>query len=334
MKVLLTADLHLYSQPSMDGGHESGIPSRLIDRWNCWHWVCDVAAKHGCEGIFVLGDIFHDREHVDLPSLYVAGQCFASAAERFEWVAALVGNHDSYLRIPTVQSAAALSGHVQVVDAPVVEQWASHTVGMVPWMDDEDALALAIDAVVEQGADTLLSHFAVKGTVPGGQGMDPDALGLERFDRVFLGDIHDPMEIGNVQYVGAPMQHHYGDAGGERGVVVFDASSGKTARVSNNVSPRFHVIRESKKKPRVKGADYVRIAASDVDDDVYRETGAKVERVVPKETHEAQFRLDISAATADADVLRKYADHVGGENPEELVEAGIRLLQEVSGEDQ
>lgn len=65
--------------------------------------------------------------------------------------------------------------------------------------------------------------------------------------RWFLGDIHCMQQIRNAWYCGAPIQHHYGDAGGVRGVLLHDTES--------DADPQFIQLRGIERVVQVRVGD-------------------------------------------------------------------------------
>ena len=220
MKVAITADLQFATQFKLSHETSQGISSRLLDQVKCFHWMVDTAVERECEAFLSLGDIYDARNVLPVSVVDQVGRCYAYAAEQIEHNHILVGNHDSLLRSPAVNSLQTLRGLADVWDEPGV--WGPFA--FVPWIEDPDEYRSAVGlvaqgtAVWETKADYMFSHVMIEGAVPADIGRAKRDLRPQQWKRIFLGDIHEPLSFDpNIQYAGAPMQHHFGDVGGERG---------------------------------------------------------------------------------------------------------------------
>lgn len=331
MKWGVTADLQFDLYPSLSTLKPDGTTSRLQDMLNCWRWIVDECAKRHCKGLLVIGDIFNSRTEVDISVLDQVCRAFHEASKRIP-LTILVGNHDSYLKNPNLNSAQVFKGMATIIDTPTVDG----KFAFVPWMDDLEAFEAAVAEVSTKKAKFLFSHVLVEGAVPKGKGLPLDALKPKRFKQVFLGDVHEPMSLrSNVQYVGSPMQIDYRDAGKDRWFIIFDDDTGHVEFHPNKTSPRFHIIEDANTKG-IRQKDFTRVKSDDPEIAQEAATAARekcgwVESfVVPDE--EIQPRLNVRTQDAQEDVLRKFIRYQGVEASEdELIALGLELLGEANG---
>ena len=336
-KYAVTGDLQFADQPRLSHLRDDGITSRLHDQVECFDWMLDVAEERGCEGLLALGDIYDQRNAVTSTVLDQAGRLFERASSMFpDEVHVLVGNHDTPLRTPNITSLRALSGHAHVWD----EGGTWESLAFAPWMQDPDDYRSMIGALSkEKEARFLLSHVMVVGAVPAEIGKAHTDLRPKRWDRIFLGDIHEPLEFSDskIQYVGAPMHHHFGDAGGERGFWILDTETGEYEFVENDVSPRFHIVRDRKSLESINERDFARVQVEDdeVGQSLEREAGKRTAHVESRAVvlEEAEVRLDVRTTQSHRDILSAYAKHceIGEEQREPLVALGMEILEEVLG---
>jgi len=332
MKIALTGDWQLSEQARFSTRLESGATSRLQDQADCIDWIIAEATKQGCTHLGVLGDIFDQRNAVNAPVLDQAGRVFRKTHDAFEETFVLVGNHDSPLRTPSLTSLRVLDGLARIIDAPTVID----CLAFVPWTDDPDDFRESIGIVdAKKAARYLFSHVMVQGAVPAGKGLPPSHLRPQRWDTIFLGDVHEPIELEpNIQYVGAPMQHHYGDAGGERGFWILDTDKDECWFVENELSPRFHIIESTSQLRSVNEGDFVRAQTEDAEVEAAivaeaRKTTRWVESR-PIELDETPPRLAVSSSQGHRDVLQSYvAFQLEGREHEALVDTGMAILDEV-----
>lgn len=348
MKWLLFSDPQFDEQWSYARPGDRGQSSRLLDQIKCLEWSFQVSIKEGCVGHITLGDVFDSRTELSLPvidavcSAYQRGLALARKKNPDFKLVFLVGNHDAYLRNASVTSLRMFDGYATVVSKPqVVDQFA-----LVPWNDNRSEYVAALSAATKTAdAKFLMSHGIIKGAVPDPEiGFDVDLFAPHLWKGVWMGDVHGPIDgIGgkkNVHYVGAPMQHHFGDAGGDRGVVVLNTKTGSHERILNPVSPKFHILRSIEEcvdwseRAGWDGVqhDYVRI---DIPTDAALATEWRnklleqchwVESTAVSDAESVAPRLDMKAAVSDRDVLEKYCSFkgVGAEH----IDVGLSLLKE------
>lgn len=335
-RVALTADLQIQSQPRYSTLAASGVTTRLEDFIACLEWIVRSALEEGCDTLFILGDLFDSRTVIDVCVIDRACRAFAEAAEKID-VHVLVGNHDAYLRTPRLNSTQMLSGIATVHET--VESVGPFVV--VPWTDNADdykaSLAKA-DALKKRSKsllDFLLSHGMFGEAVPMAKGLPIEWLQSGKWRGVYLGDVHDPVVLSKkptIRYVGSPLQIHFGDAGRKRGFVVLDTHTAKHKFITNDVSPRFHIITEIDDiEDPATDRDFFRVKVDDADlADVLAAEAKKLSSWVEVETSsrtDSSVRITAAGALSDADLLAAYCKHVMVD-ASLLVPLGLELLAE------
>jgi len=324
MKYGVCADLQFAAQPGLSVLLEEGITTRLQHRSDCFDWIADTCASAHCKTLFVAGDIFDSRTEIPVEVLDVTCRAFARAAAKLN-VVVIVGNHDSALKSPRLNSLQALRGTAaNVVDAPVVIDGFA----CVPWYDDIDTFTAAVDTVSkDKEAKYLLTHILLEGLFPE-RGWPLGVLSPQRWKSVFLGDYHGHRSMAaNVEYIGAPMQFDYRDAGRARGFLLFDGVKNAYEYVLNKGTPRFHVLKEGEPIADITKGDFVRIEVDDPDvaQAMWEDAAAMTDWIevncAPPTDVETQPRIKVKAADSDEDVLTKYVDH--HDLDDEGVKAGL-----------
>lgn len=338
MKWALTADCQFNIQLRYSVLLPDGITSRLRDTVDAFRWVVDTALDLGCEGMHVLGDIFDSRTSIDVSVIDQTCRAFEYAAKHMQ-VHALVGNHDSYLRTPALHSLGALQAHARVHSE--VAHFGEFV--FVPWTDDPEQYAAFVGVAEgytrkkKNPATVMLSHALFEGAVPAGKGL-PMSLLSDQWEAVFLGDVHDPITLRDdplVQYCGAPLQIHFGDAGGTRGFWTYDDKTGEVEFVENEISPRFHVVQSKGDLDAIEPTtdrDFFRIRGSAATEEVFAEIRSKstwVESEVRPDEFEKP-RIDVSTSMSDEELLRKYCKHLG-KSSDALIKSGLGVLEEARG---
>lgn len=338
-KIAITADWQFDLYANLSTGVTSrGYTSRLQDQVDAWDWMVREASKAGCLQLFVLGDVFERRTAIDLPVLDAVHRCFKKAANIFDAVYVVPGNHDCYLRSPSVLSVAAYDGTVTLAAEPTPLSIDDAEIIMVPWAEGE-LFQEWVDAAAKRRAKRkyLFTHVLLAGLYPGA-GYPAERLHPEAFRRVVLGDVHEPVahpDHEHVHYCGAPMAFNYGDKG-ERGFGVLDVGKDAWTYMVNTVSPTFLTVRgdaDRKLKPR-KG-DFVRLVDLTEDDAEAMRTAAKNAGAVLRDNTVSMDvgllpRIAITTGDATKDILTKYLDYVGVAMDDRVktLEAGLRIMKE------
>lgn len=322
MKMALIADLQFDSYHGQSRVHESGMSTRLVDMLAAWEWAVGESVKAGCERLLVLGDVFDSRRSIELPVIDGVCRAMHAASEKMElWV--VVGNHDSFLRRPHMNSLQMFRGFAQVFESPVtVDGFA-----LVPWHDDPTKIKEGVQALLKDRPHTLCTHGLVQGSHAGGATGFPLAyLQCPKFKRVFLGDVHDSLTLNaNCQYVGSLLQIDYRDAGRKRGFVIYDKDKNTTKYVENRVSPQYHLL--SEESAAVRARDFVRIVGGDSAAIVAGLKGVtphvEILTEVSEDSDQARVRVNVSAS--EAEVLEKYVRYVLPEADAERVASLVRV---------
>jgi DNA repair exonuclease SbcCD nuclease subunit len=262
MKIAITADLQAHDYPGYSTPGLDGVPSRLRDICNCIDWMVEEARREKCEMFVINGDLFESREQISISVIDTVCRTLHAAQQRLGYDPILIpGNHDSLLRSSRLNSLQMFRGYAKVFENPT----AYRGFGFVPWNDDPKEIAAGVDYVLAQGAEVLFAHYLVEGAVnKAAETGALDVLQPKRFRQIFLGDVHDPVQITpRCRYVGSPLQLKYSDAGKHRGFVIYDAVKDKVKYIENPVSPRFHLIESKSDLKEVKPKDHVRLQVPD-----------------------------------------------------------------------
>jgi DNA repair exonuclease SbcCD nuclease subunit len=322
------------------------ISPRLNDALKCFDWVVNRCVEEGCVGLHILGDVFDSRTSLDLPVIDRVCRAVKAAATRIP-ITILPGNHDSYSRHVGITSVQMFLGHCTVVDKPtVIGQW-----GFVPWCEDTAELECGVRHVAQQGADYLCGHALVDGAVPKASGISPAILHPELFDRVFVGDVHEPVEVeipnyggGDnlvvqyppIQYIGSPMQIDFRDVGGVRGFYLFDSDKNELEYVENDVSPRFWIVSSVDDFDGIEKGDYVRIKTGSAEASKALVDAMAGHHLQPASIEsdyvlieDTKLRLEVRTSDGELPALQKYVDYaLKDENPK-VRKRRLELMSEI-----
>lgn len=241
MTWLLFSDLHAHPWPEASRLQRwqgrYWINSRLLDAYRVMLWVLHAARRLGITHVAHLGDLKHVRGVIHSDVLMV----LADACQRYRrqgvTLHLLVGNHD-YDGLCQTHPLRAFEG-VKVYDDVGTVKAGSATVGFVPYRATPDAVLDAYRSV--RHASVILGHVALNG-VPQragyiwGQAVEAEALPKRT---IWSGHYHDPSRAGQVQYVGAAMQHGWHDEGGVRQAWVVDMTGATVPSTLAIPAPTF-----------------------------------------------------------------------------------------------
>lgn len=211
----------------------------------------DTAIKRNIDTVIHLGDWFHDQKTLTLPTLHTSIKAIELLGEFHTYI--LLGNHDLFYKYQAVPTSLEIFGkypNVSIVDTPTFIKDGSYSIGMVPWVTE---------SLPDKSLDLLLGHFDVTGF--GIPKKFRFQLGdfQDRYEQVFSGHFHFPMELSNVRYLGAPYHMEFGESGDHRGYYIFD--NGKLEFIEFSEYPRYKKIvacEEELKEEDFKG-NYVKL---------------------------------------------------------------------------
>jgi DNA repair exonuclease SbcCD nuclease subunit len=268
---IITGDVHMsnrlpYAQPS-----ENGRTDRLDDQLRFWRQVEVKAAKYDAHGVIITGDLFDKAtlDPVTLTETVLALERLAGIVPT--WV--LPGNHDAATTRGgryNVEALAAIEGVTVLRDGDVI--------GVDPWLRlyacPYASIQQNMESVKKMRAEldkrthnVLLFHNSVVGCKHLAwlcdDGVEADEL-CEGWDEVISGHFHTKQRFGRCgRYLGAPMQHHFGDVDERRGFFAVSFQRGADTKYTFIPTrlPQFHKISGYRVEdvPPVDEGDYVRL---------------------------------------------------------------------------
>lgn len=195
-------------------------------------------------------------------------------------------------------------------------------------------------------------HAGIKDAFRNDKSRDTDGLQLGVFKgwkRVFSGHYHFRHEIGNVQYIGSPMQHSFAEAGQDKGFLIFDDKTNTVSFREVKGTPKHHRMALSwpDGKPSINSVDADRIEVADIDNVQVTARGSSERvRAVSRDSLAKMItcaKIKIERVSTDATVSRialdekdhgdvrtlmsKYVDHLEPSlDKARLLDIGAELL--------
>lgn len=238
MKVLLFSDLHAHPFKSYSEVLSTGVNSRLQDAIDALDRIATTVAEQKIPLVIFGGDLFHVKPNINIQTFNLIWDAFSRIVATGTQLVLLVGNHDQLTQDGEMHSAHAFASIATVIDEP---DYLCKRVGdelvhffFIPHNYDADVLRAQLKMTFEElGAPiephALIGHFGITGMEVGANFIlnDENLLTLgelqpDKWTRVFLGHYHKVQSVGNVQYLGALLQHNWGDVGQKRGFWIWD----------------------------------------------------------------------------------------------------------------
>jgi DNA repair exonuclease SbcCD nuclease subunit len=308
VKVLLFSDIHIARhKQSMD---------RLEDCLAALAWVCDTARSRGIERLLFLGDLFQDRNKIDVICYQRTFETFGMYPDlRFDL---LLGNHDLWYAekwdVSSVLPLGTLPG-VTVIDRPMTTEIGGRSFDWLPFVKNP---LKAVDKNFPAGrraGHVLCAHVAIDGCQLNSAGQvsevsvehesDMVKVSADRFgewSRVFLGHYHAAQHLTDtMEYIGSPLQLNFAEAGQVKHVVILDTDTLAVEYVENTFSPRHLIVREDQLGAADLSNNYVWVKDDLTKFDAYE----KSRGVLAEAARQVQFRAaERPAAEVEADTGR------------------------------
>lgn len=245
------------------------------------------AKKLGFKEVYHLGDIFHSRKGQPQEVLSV----FDDILDEFESegivLIVIPGNHDradysswkSFLKSYKKHPGIHLVTHFEIFKLSKDVELL-----MIPFFEDElylEILKEGIQAGKSKGKLVLGTHIGIEGAVmnnmtPVQSTITPNHF--KEFDTVLVGHYHDAQEIseGKIKYIGASLQHNFGESSNKGLTLLYDDLSIETISLQFPQYLSFEVnvndvtikdIEEIKKEKQQSG-DFIRIILTGKESDI------------------------------------------------------------------
>lgn len=275
-KILICADLHIHP-------HKRET-SRLYNCLDCLEWIFKKANSENVDGVVVVGDLFHDRQKIDILTYQKTFEIFQRYSPMKVYL--LMGNHDMWsfknTDISSLYPLSSISG-VTIISEPSTIDVCGHPASFLPYTHDPEK---DLDKIVNDHTHKLLfGHVAVDGAIWNTMHNITSEVSVEhdgdmkkvtadifsKWNQVFLGHYHAKQELKNleidgycVEYVGSPLQLSFGEAFQHKQVVIYDLDTYEKQYIKNTFSPQHFICKqEDFKKYPVKG-NFFQILVDDI----------------------------------------------------------------------
>lgn len=358
MKILIFSDLHIHPHKKSS--------ERLKDCLDALEWVFETARRANVQNIVFLGDLFHDRQKIDVlayqRAFEIVERHMSSSSLR---LTLLLGNHDLWhyerLDVSSVNPLRTIRG-VRVVDSPSVVEISDGTedfyMGFLPYthspVEDLKKVEKSWKSDVKgEHRRVLGGHIAVDGalwnvrhntlsdvTVEHEGDMvkvGPDIF--KNWDRVFLGHYHAAQKMSDsVEYVGSPLQLSFGEADQKKHILVYDTLNDSSTYVENDFSPRHLIINEDQIGDQSLKGNFVRLevdnlAGSEVNkirESLVNDFGVSTLEIKQRTKLESHVVEDAKSILSNEDeMIERYVEQVAPEGLDRntLVKIGTEICK-------
>lgn len=275
MQFLIFSDIHVYPHKKSQ--------ERLQDCLNALKWVFDTAKSRGIRNILFCGDLFHDRQKIDVLTYQRTFEIFrehVGSDNGYPKIWLLLGNHDLWhyekWDVSSVYPLEAING-VKVINRPCTINIDGYDFSFLPYTHNpiEDLAKIKPTGKTK----VLLGHIAIDGAllnVMHGTEADVEVENdgdmtkvtadiFNGWDQVFLGHYHAEQKLDfNVEYVGSPLQLSFGEAFQHKHIIVFDTDTLEKEYIRNKFSPQHFIIPEEDISKYKLDKNFIRVTVKDI----------------------------------------------------------------------
>ena len=271
-KVLIYSDIHIHA-------HKKNA-DRIEDCLEVLDWVYKVAERNSIKHVLFLGDLFHERQKIDVLTYQKTFEKLVEAHASGSFTTfLLLGNHDMYYFDKwDINSIAPLNiiPNIKVIAKPSSIQIEDFTIDLLPYT--HNPLGHLAQLSKNSKRVFLGAHISVDGAKLNSYGTEADVIVehdgamvkvdktvFENWENVFLGHYHCPQQLSeNIEYIGSPLELNFGEAFQEKHICIFDLKTKEKKYIVNEFSPKHLIIKESQIANYNLSNNFVRIVSEDI----------------------------------------------------------------------
>lgn len=271
-KVLLFTDIHIHPHKRRN--------ERLEDCLNVLNWVFETAQKESIKSILFGGDLFHDRQKIDVYTYQKTFEILQKWLNKDIFkLYVVLGNHDLWFNeqtsISSVMPLASLP-NIEIIDKPIRLKIEDVYWDMIPFT--HDPLSAITKLEKEDGEKQYaLGHLAIDGAILHGSSISDVTIEhdgemvkvstslFEKYKRVYLGHYHCSQILQpNVEYIGSPLELSFGEAFQEKHLIVLNCKNGEQEYIKNEFSPKHLIISPKDIDKHDLDKNFVRVVVEDI----------------------------------------------------------------------
>lgn len=324
MKILLFSDLHAHPFKSYSYINEHGINSRLQDALNCIDQIIEYTEQNQIDMVLFGGDLFHIRQSVDTVTLHNTYERLIKLSKLCP-LYMLVGNHDQADKAGKYYSTSIFSNPLKMLDTVGISILTDKnnkkiSVCHIPFTEDREQIRNIVGLAPTNSI--LLGHLGISGAMlgadfvfPGKEDASLEDLSPDKFLGVFLGHFHMHQKLhDNAWYIGAPLQHTWGDKSQKRGFCVWDSDVPTKFKLVGLKSPKFIEVLEE---------EYLRYTSHE--NDLYNGNFVKYLTTKPKSDYdEGALKKELKCNSLE--IISSYVPTIALENTKPKINTGGSIL--------
>ncbi len=210
-----------------------------------YNFFIPLVKKHYKPGdvLFILGDIFDNRQTIQVLVQDVVIKLIEDLCEIFSEVHLLIGNHDIFRKLDNEVTSTSCLKNIKgltIYKQPKILNICNKRIAMMPWRKDIEQEVETLSTFVS--ADYLFCHSEVKGINLNKKSKQEVGIELEsfkNFKKIYSGHIHYSQKKNNFTFVGNPYQMTRSDMYNKKGVYLIDFENNKEEFFENTYSPQF-----------------------------------------------------------------------------------------------
>lgn len=325
-KIIYFSDLHIHC-------HKQSL-QRLQDCLDVLRWVFQTARDRGISDIIFLGDLFHDRQKIQVIVYQGTFDIFWEYRDLNVYL--LLGNHDLWFYdrwdVSSVAPLMALR-NVEVINKPCTQKIGGLDMDFLPFTHDPVS---AINLFPKK-SPVLCSHVAVddatlnqfyntKSDVSIESEKDVVRVTKDIFrgwERTFLGHYHCAQRLDDrVEYIGSPLELSFNEAFQQKHIGILDTDTLECEYVVNQFSPKHLILKYDDVGIYNLDDNFVQIQVEDIESSEILEMRQNIissskpqslefkelkKKDIKKDHCELQTKFDI----ANGDIMERYVSAVG-----------------------
>lgn len=271
-KVLLFSDIHIATHKRKT--------ERLNDCLNVLDWVFQTAEKNNIENIIFGGDLFHDRQKIEIFAYQKTYEIIRKwlNTKKFN-LYLLLGNHDLWFNEKTnISSVIPFSdiSNIRVISEVERIKIDNHNWDFIPFTHDPIVSIKKLNEL-DGKKEYAIGHLAIDGAKLHTNVIsdvviehDGDMVVVKSeifkgYKHVFLGHYHASQKLdANVEYIGSPLQLSFGEAFQEKHLIIFDQDKKECEYILNDFSPKHLIIKSEDIDKHDLENNFVRVSVNDI----------------------------------------------------------------------
>lgn len=242
MKSLIIGDLHLGIK------NNTNFINYQIEELNK---TLKFISDNNIENVIFLGDIFDNRQNIDINILYNIIDPFEKLNKINVYI--IVGNHDTYFK--TTNDINSLSTIFKKYNFNIIDKIQEINIDgekclFVPWMNKYN-FENYVDKIKKSNAKYCFGHFAIndfymiKG-VKEQKGLEQSIF--KKFEKTFSGHFHLKDNQKNIIYVGSHVQLNWNDYNDKKRMIFFDTDTEiKNIELSDDIFKKIFINNDTDK---------------------------------------------------------------------------------------